>query len=675
MYRSLSVLTFTLVLSGCATSPQPYTVKPSNMRSDVMPSIENIAPEVETAPVASGFQRVPALATSQAKLSQQADIAQQFTNADTLQLAVNELPLPEFIQLVFAQQLGVNYILADGNHLKQKVTLNLGQGISSRQLFLAASQLLAEQKLSVTLRDNVYYIHPQTGQTRDGVVIGLGRNPADVPDTANKVLQLVPLRYGVKTSLERTIRSFSDATITADMEQNAFFIEASRTEVLRVIDLINLLDIPSIRGRHIAMVDLTFINVNDFTARITELLQAEGISAATRLTNGTALLLVPLPQTNAVALFTGDEFVLQRAEFWASKLDKPAPSNNLQYFIYHPRYASAGDLGASLAPLIGGQASQADRTRDTQSAQEAPDNRAQQAAANTSASVVGRDVRLTIDERSNSLVFHTRASVYQALLPIVQRFDVLPKQIVLDATIAEVTLTDEFAQGFEFAFRSGRLTGGTAGALGVGGMGGFNLNWGDGVSRVLARLSASTSLVNILSNPTIVVRDGVAASIAVGNDVPTAGATTINPGTETESTSVVYRKTGVRLNVTPKINAQGLVVLQIDKQISNVSTSGPQLAGSSSIFERSIQTEVIAQSGQTVLLGGLISENNNSGTNEVPGLASIPGLGVFFKGKNRRSEKTELVVFITPRIIDSLDQWPLIRARLAEGLKTLELME
>ncbi|MEE2001509.1 secretin N-terminal domain-containing protein [Alkalimonas sp. MEB108] len=660
-----------LALTGCATQSVNYPVNPSRMAAPAPAYQAEELPESDTVDATAGFTRLTPLPADARALQQQTDLAQQFSSRDQHQLALNQLPMPEFIQQVFGEVLKVNYVIADQAASSKRLNLNVQEPISSRRLFLLTSQLLDEQNLQVSQREDVFYIHPKDRQSTANVVIGFGRRASDVPDTIQQVLQVVPLRYGIKTSVERTLRSLTSAQITADFEQNAYFIQGSRAEVLRALDLLALLDIPSSRGRYVGLLQLTYLTPDEFSAQLAELMQAEGFNVSTRATTGPALLMVPIKQMGAIALFAGDAFVLDRAEYWASQIDKPGRGNDKRFFIYHPRYARASDLGESVAPLIGASVSSAGSTRrDTQSAQSADRSTTVSAASSGDG-----DIRLTVDERSNTLLFYTTGTAYQSLLPIIQRLDVLPKQILLDATIAEVTLTDEFAQGFEFAFRSGRLAGGTLGALGVSEMGGFRLNWADGVSSMLARLSASSNLVNILSNPTLVVRDGVSANITVGNDIPTVGSTTINPGTETQSTSVVYRKTGVSLTVTPTINAQGLVVLEIDQSISNTSSGGPQVAGSPSIFERSIKTEVLAQSGQTVLLGGLISESNTDGNSHVPGISRVPLFGQLFKGAEQRREKTELVIFITPRVIDTVDEWQLIRQTVSEGLTSIQLVD
>lgn len=651
-------------LWGCSFNPEPITVNPDRMQNAAEPIDENLSEASDTIE-SQGFQRLRSLDYENYLKRSDRDPAMEFSDNDTHTISANELPMRNFIETVFGKALETNYVIAVKEELRKNVTLNLSKAVSSRELFRLSRQLLIDNGLDVALRDNTYYIFPRTNERAD-VVIGFGRRYADVPDTAQNILQVIPLKYGLKTSLERTLRDLTSVSLSADMTQNAFFAEGSRAEIIRLLDLIYLLDVPANRGRNIAMVELTYLAPMDYIDQLKELMEAEGISVGRQAGMGVAVHTVPVNQLGAVAMFASNEEVLERARYWTQQIDQPSQGPEKGYYIYHPRYARASDLGASIGSLIGGSYTGGNNSRDTQSAQGGTG----QASATTSSN---GNMTMTVDERSNSIIFYTTGGDYKALLPVIKRLDVMPKQIVLDATIAEVTMTDEFSQGFEFAFRNGEYSGGTLGSFGVNDLGGFALNWVDGFDRFIARLQQSTNLVNVISNPTLVVRDGVAASINVGNDIPTVGSTTFTEDLQSQTQSVTYRKTGVQLSVTPTINAQGLVVLQINQTISNTSPTGPSVAGNPSIFERTINTEVIAQSGQTILLGGLISENTSSGDSKVPIMGDIPVLGNLFKSESESKEKTELVIFITPRIIERTEQWEEIRKTIADGLTTISV--
>jgi general secretion pathway protein D len=296
--------------------------------------------------------------------------------------------------------------------------------------------------------------------------------------------------------------------------------------------------------------------------------------------------------------------------------------------------------------------------------------------ASESVSVRGEGVTLSVDPRSNTLIFFTTGTKYQTLLPMVQRLDVPPKQILLETMIAEVTLTGEFAYGVEFAFTSGNFSGGTLGGLGLP-SGGLQLNWINSLTQqARIKLSASNNLVNILSNPTLVVRDGVEASIKVGNDVPTVGATATDPlQSETQITQVLYRKTGLDLKIRPTINAEGVVVMEISQSISNTVEGASDVQGAPVFFERAVTTEVVARSGESILLAGLISERKNDNSSYVPGFGQIPGIGWLFRSDSKDKERTELVVLITPRVIEDPKEWNEIRIGMQGALQNLVLPE
>ena len=696
MNRYLAIFLVVLLpwLTGCETSGHVYDA-PRPVMSTVEPEDvpDHEVVEEGGSPAAggstAGMQRLVPLAPASRGQAQE-DWSDRFSANDKLRVAVEDMPLSQFLHYAFGELLGVNYVIADGlRNLDAPVSLSLREAVSSRRLYMLATELLAGRDIAVSLRDGVYYLHPLDRRGKGDVFIGFGARAADVPDRPGPIMQIIPLRYGLSASLERTIRDLVDAKVVGDTQQSALFVTGERFEILRVMDVVGLMDQPSQRGRYVGLVSLTYLTAQEYMDRIVELLGVEGIPTTIGAGNG-SVALVSLESVGAVAVFAASRQLLDRVDYWSRQLDRPAQGAERRYYIYTPRYARADEIGLSLVPLLGSaeiDGAQAE-ARDTRSAlgstaaraavdsamRSRRDNRGSSASSpRQQVSVRSEDLTLSVDQRSNALIFNTTGTRYQALLPMIRRLDTPPRQILVEATIAEVLLTDEFAMGVEFALQNSDVSLGTTGGLGLPDGGGFISVVGtDGAVR--AQLSASNRLVNILSNPSLVVRDGASANISVGNDIPTVGATFFDPiQSDTQITTVQYRKTGVNLTVTPTLNAQGLVVMEIDQEISNTVEGGSEVEGTPAIFERSLSTEVVARSGETILLGGLISENNNETTAKVPGLGDIPWLGRLFRSDTQTTERTELVVMITPRVLDETTRWDAILDRLDSELRHLNL--
>lgn len=725
------------LVAGCAETPERYVIPPPRVAGLPAGAVVEGAEAVEQgsegaaaegaapgAAPARPFSSTSGTATSanagMTRLSgpprtpanlQSQDWSGRFASNDQLVVAIEAMPLKDFVHYSFAEALKANYVLAQGlPGLDEPVTMNLEKPVSSRAYYKLVTELLVARGIATTFRDGVFYFAPLDGKAKGNIPIGFGRRPGDVPEIAGKIMQVVPLRYGLNPTIERTIVQLADAQVAQDTTQNAIFVTGERDAILRALDVVNLLDQPASRAREVGTIALSYVPVRDAAPQLVTLLGNEGIAAAVNSGELKSVALVPLEHLNSLVVFAGSADLLQRVSYWVSQIDKPNQGPEERYFIYNPRFARASDLGASLAPLLGGTIAQGGNlTRDTRSALGAAGGASPAGAtsdalrsgaaaaqpnyavtqenvlrrdtgtrssANENIAVRGEGVTLSVDGRSNSLIFYTTGTRYQTLLPMVRRLDVPPKQILLEAMIAEVTLTGEFAHGVEFAFAQGEFSGGTLGNLGLPD-GGFALNWvGNLTDQVRLKLSATNSLVNVLSNPTLVVRDGVEASIKVGNDVPTVGATATDPlQSDTQITQVLYRKTGLDLRIRPTINAEGVVVMEIDQSISNTVPGASSVEGAPVFFERQVTTEVVARSGESILLAGLISERQNDNTSRVPGLSKLPGIGYLFRSDAKSNERTELVVLITPRVIDDPRQWNDIRIGMQDVLQNLVLPE
>ena len=600
---------------------------------------------------------------------------ERFSTKPSLRVSAEDMPLLDFLHYVFGDLLAVNYVFdqtvdATADDL---ITLSVVEPISPRALYDLTNDLLTDRGLQIKHgSDSFYLFRPDPASKEKNIVIGVGGEAHLVPNTSQPILQVVPLKYGAKIGLERNLKTFGAGKIIVDYDQDVVFIQGSRADVLQALELIQMFDTPSTRSQHIGLVELTYISPDEFSKQVGILLENEGVMSAVDKPNQRSLVMVPLEQLGGLAVFATSEVLIDRVNYWSILLDVPGQGSNEQYFLYHPKYARAIDLGESVGALLGsgGGVSAGQNTTST-SAGLTTGN----APASERTAVLSTDkIKMVVDERANALVFYTSGSEYQALMPLLAKLDTLPKQVSLDITIAEVTLQDEFKFGVEWALSRSEVTLTTQGAFGASAVGGLGLLV-DGLEGPLtANFLNTNNLVKVLSNPTIMVRDGVQATINVGSDISVVGATTQDPiNGERQTTTSEYRKTGVDVTVTPTVNAQGIVVMEVSMTISNSVPSSTGASGNPDIFERLIETEVVAQSGQTIMLGGLISENYSSGGSGAPGLASIPLLGNLFKSKSDGTDRTELIMLITPQVQDSVDRWDTVKDDFQRGLKFLQL--
>ncbi|MCW8808596.1 MAG: type II secretion system secretin GspD [Rhodanobacter sp.] len=279
-------------------------------------------------------------------------------------------------------------------------------------------------------------------------------------------------------------------------------------------------------------------------------------------------------------------------------------------------------------------------------------------------------VKISSVDSNNQLLVRARPSQWEEIKAAIHKLDNVPLQVQIETRILEVNLTGEFQFGVQWYLQglagsttdaSGNLVPGHPGnprqiALGQGGNTftgqPFFYSFLNNNLQVAVNALETSGNTKTLSAPSMVVMNNQTAHIQVGNQIP-INQTSVNTGigTATSYNQVSYINTGVILNVQPRINPGGLVYMNIGQQVSQVDKSVPLVNGNATISQRELATEVAVQSGQTVLLGGLIQQAEGTSDTGIPGLNRIPWLGRLFGSTSRSRNRTELIVLITPRVI------------------------
>ncbi|MGD0961627.1 MAG: secretin N-terminal domain-containing protein, partial [Methylomonas sp.] len=279
------------------------------------------------------------------------------------------------------------------------------------------------------------------------------------------------------------------------------------------------------------------------------------------------------------------------------------------------------------------------------------------------------NVKIIADESNNAIVVVGNAHEYAMVSKVLKQLDVLPLQVLIEATIAEVQLTDQLQYGIEwFLTHEHQSVSGGNGNTGAAATvsdfstiasavatGGFSYVFNSKNINAVLQAEALKNKINIISSPSLMVLNNGQANILVGDSVPiqTGSFTGTTTGTAGLASTNSYVDTGVNLAIKPRVNANGLVLMDLMQSVNTPGSNTTSSINSPSISKRQLQTSVAIQSGETVVLGGMIQETDTNNTNGVPWLHEIPYLGSLFGGTDREKQKTELVVLLTPRVMKS----------------------
>ena len=396
-----------------------------------------------------------------------------------------------------------------------------------------------------------------------------------------------------------------------------------------------------------------------------------------------ALRVVPLERLNSVLIVTPRAAYIDEAKAWLDKIDRPgASATEPQLFVYPVQNGSAAHLANVLSGLFGTGSGQATPTANSGVAPAlaqggmvggtATGAGGAGAALNPNAgrsNVQGAGIttvsfasglRVMADGINNAVLIYGTAAEYAKVEATLKRLDVPPSQVLIEASIVEVTLNDDLQYGLQWAFseqKNGGIGQGVLSRAAGAALGstpaGFSYTWASSTGDVRAVLNAlaDKSLVKVISSPSLMVMDNHTASIAVGTQQPVQSGQTVTTGGNVSS-NIQYKDTGVNLSVTPSVNSGNMVAMQLNQSVTDVG-SIDAATGQRSFLQRQIGSKVAVRSGETIVLGGLIRDNSTVGRTGLPFLSDIPIVGNLFGTSSKNSGRTELLVMITPRVVRS----------------------
>ena len=270
-------------------------------------------------------------------------------------------------------------------------------------------------------------------------------------------------------------------------------------------------------------------------------------------------------------------------------------------------------------------------------------------------------VRIIADPVKNALVIHATPTDYREVEAVLKRLDIIPLQVLIEATILEVSLDDRLRYGVEWFFNAGdnsfslsSLATGVAGSL----FPGFSYALRTGDVRFIVNALETVTNVRVVSSPLLLVLDNQTAALQVGNEVPIStqsSVSTLAPGAPVIN-SIEYRNTGVILDVTPRVNTGGLVTLELGQEVSDAVQTTSSTLNSPTFEQRRVESTIAVQDGEAIAIGGLIRDRDERTSSGMPLLKDIPVLGFLFGTTANQNNRTELLILLTPRVVGGQEE-------------------
>lgn len=619
---------------------------------------------------------------------------------DSMTLNVVDADIQDVARLVLEDGLNVGYIIDPA--ISGKVTVRTNGPVPAADMLSVLNSVLNLNGAALIEQGGFYKVLPLDQAKKAGGRPGI--RPATEARLPGSGIQVAPLRYVDAGKMAELLEPFvgDDGAIRIDATRNILLLIGLPDQIATINDLIDMFDVDWMEGMSFGLYPLAAVGPIQLASELEQLFAdpETGFSAG-------AVRFIPIDRLNALLAITPQADYLTRVERWIKRLDKAGDGEGEQVYVYAVQNGRASDLASVLGELFDirstsvGEASLlapgAERAELRSSFLEAwpdkdnPDNATLRQAERSSSAgsygqrdlTPGRDdvsTRVVADETNNALLIRATAESYRAIRAALRDLDTLPQQVLLEATIAEVSLENELSYGVQWFFGSGE-SGVTLSEFSSGAVGqsfpGFSGLLSRGDVRAVVNALDSISDVKVISSPQILVLDNQTAQLEVGDEVPivTQQAEGIDTGDARVVNTVEQRQTGVILEVTPRVNANGLVILDIQQEVSDVVRTTTSGIDSPTIAQRRIGTSVAVGSNQTVALGGLIQDDVDELRSGVPFLQDIPLLGNLFSSTTKVTNRTELLILITPKVLRNEHEARAATKELRQRLHALEPLQ
>lgn len=581
--------------------------------------------------------------------------------AESFTFAFRDADIAQVAEEILGSALGVPYSVDPG--VTGKVSFRIDRRLTRAQLLDAFEAALAVNDVTLLRQGDTLVLAPRdkarsSATLRDPAAVGGGRR-------GGYEVVAVPLSFSTPTEVAKALEAMtgSKAVLYSNDKLGLMVLGGSGSELQALLETIKVLDRNVFEGARIRWFDLHQAAAGTVAADLSKILATAGMQGVS---------VSPLSRLNGLIVSARTETAMNEVAGWITRLDTPSRDLSTQLHVYRPRSASAASLARTLSQVLSIGAGQSGGSNDRQSDREASRTDAAASTNDDSATRSGGEgdteslgdqkledgVRIGVDRDSNTLIIRAPAARWMSLQQTLAEIDRPPAQVMIEASIIEVSLTNDFRFGVDWSAigDSGKLTGNSVytdnGVIGPK-FPGFSITYlGSNIDAAVNALGSRTA-IDVVSAPKLITLDNHKARLQIGDQVPIVTQTATDTTTSSPAivNTVEYRDTGVILEVTPRISGDDKVVVDIAQEVSGVARTVTSGIDSPTIQQRKLSSTLVLQDGAVVALGGLISHRRSDSDSGVPGLKDVKFLGKLFKSSTKEAARTELIVLLTVKIL------------------------
>ena len=593
------------------------------------------------------------------------------------------VPIAQASKSVLGDILSLNYVIDP--KVAGKITIQTSKPVDKAGALDLFQTALRSAGAALVENGGLFKIVPlnQAGAAGSNFSVG-SRAPSEA---TGQGLRVVQLKYVSAANMKLILDPIEPhgAVVRADRARNVLMLSGSSAEMSSMLGVIRVFDVDTMRGMSFGLVPVRTPDPQALADNLRKVFNSDKKGPMSGMVR-----FIPNRRLGSILIVSPQPRYIARAEIWIKRLDAQALGERVRFYTYDVQNRSAKDLVSILNEVLakGRQTGRpgsdvAPRARRAELSSPAPGGAAgsgqgsfgslsaadfKPGAGSDSSSSPGavRSAQaagelITADSANNALIIRATPQEYRALLRLIRKLDVMPSQVLIQATIAEISLDDELKFGVRWFLQkgasSGAFTDDASGAL-TSAFPGFSYALQAANAKVTLNALAQVTHVSVLSSPSLMVLDNKTATLQVGDQVPIStqsAVSVLSPGAPLVN-SVSYRDTGVILSITPRINDSGRVLLDIQQEVSSVAPTTSSSIDSPTIQQRKIKTTVVLDDGQSLTLGGLIQKTRNVAVTKVPVLGDLPVLGAAFRGKDDVANRTELIIILTPHVVRDLGE-------------------